>query len=248
MVEEKGDRFRDTMAATLRSDGSFLEPFYIKAQYKTASKASGRRADPSAALVRGMNNANMKAYVDHIDAQVEEPSRLLLDRLSSHKAKAILTYIEAKRCQDGRQKFKPLLLPPKGAILISPPDNSFFAYWKAKFYTFDRSTFELKMLAAKETWASVDPEIVESFFRGCHLLGMQREETLRRELLALVDPEIPVELQPHAEYYEAWLNGAFQVDGISAPRAVPLERATIPEDSALDGVYWREWGAHGKES
>ena len=233
------------MVATLSSDGSWLSPLYLKSQSKSASKASGRRVEASAQPLRGMNNLSMKVWADSLDSNVEEPTRLLMDRLSSHTSREVRNYIEAKRCKDGRQKFKVMLLPPKGAFLVSPLDNGFFSYWKSKFYKFDRSTFPLKMAAAKETWKLVDSEDVVAFFRGCYLTGKKREDTLRRELLELVDATIPEELQEHADYHEAWANGSFTVDGISAPRAIPFERPTLPEDDALDGVYWREWGAHG---
>lgn len=246
-MKAKGDSFRDTMAATLDSRGSWVPPFYIKTQSKSASYASGRRPAPDEKAVKGMNNQKMKEYADHLDRYVDEPTRLVLDRLGAHTSRAVRDYIEAKKCNDGRQKFKVMLLPPKSAFLISPLDFGFFSYWKAEYYKFDRSAPELKFWAANQTWKKVDSDKVVEFFRNCHLIGNETEATLRSKLLELVQVSVPEELEDVLDFYDGWLAGAFDVDGVSAPRDLPFEKPTQLDEGALDGVYWSNWGPHGKK-
>lgn len=224
------------MVATLSYDGEWIPPMYIKTQSGSASKASGRRPDPGDKPVKGMTNLLMQDYADHIDSYVDQPSLLILDRLSSHTAATTRQYIEAKRCTDGRQKFKLCLLPPKGAFLISPLDNGFFSYWKTKYHRYDRSTPQLKFWAANQTWKEVDPDIVVGFFENCFLIGRQREDTLRRKLHERVRFGVPEELEDEWEFYQGWLAGAYDVEGVSGPREAPLEPPTQLEDSALDSL------------
>jgi hypothetical protein len=117
VVLEDGESFRDTMAATLSSSGAWIPPFYIRSEYANASKASGRRPEVGKKPVKGMNIPKMKEYADHLDKYVDEPSVLVMDRLSSHTSKEIINYLESKTCSDGTQKFDVLLLPAKGAFL-----------------------------------------------------------------------------------------------------------------------------------
>jgi hypothetical protein len=91
----------------------------------------------------------------------------------------------------------------------------------------------------------VDPEVVKIFFDHCMLTGNQREDTLRRHFHAQVRTAIPEELEEEWEFYQGWLAGAFDVEGVSAPREAPLEPPTQLEDTALDGLYWTKWGPHG---
>jgi hypothetical protein len=43
VIEEIGDKFRDTVALTVRGDGVDIPPYIIIHTYKNASYASGRR-------------------------------------------------------------------------------------------------------------------------------------------------------------------------------------------------------------
>lgn len=248
VVKTRGDSFRDTMVATLNSDGSWIPPFYIKTQSKSASYASGRRPAPDEKAVKGMNNQKMKEYADHLDYYVDEPTRLVMDRLSAHTARTCRDYIEAKKCSDGRQKFKIFPLPPKSAFLISPLDFGFFSYWKSLYYKYDRSTPELKLWAANQAWKSVDPNKVVEFFRNCHLIGREKPSTLSKQLHELVRASVPEKLEDVLDFYDGWLSGAFEVDGVAAPRALPFERPTMLDKAGLDGIYWNTWGSHGKKS
>lgn len=235
------------MVATLDSEGGWIPPMYIKTQSGSASKASGRRPEVGEKPVKGMNNELMKEYADHIDRYVDRPSRLIYDRLSSHTAKATIQYIESKKCTDGRQKFKVCKIPPKGAFLVSALDNGFFAYWKEMFHRFDRSTPQLKFWAANQTWKLVQEEIVKGFFDNCLLTGRKKEKTIRRELHDRVRYGVPEELEEEWEFYQGWLAGAYDVEGVSGPREAALDSPTQLEDSALDGLYWNKWGPHGKK-
>jgi hypothetical protein len=245
VVELTGDSFRDTMVATLDSNGGWVPPLYLKTQSGSASQASGRRPPPGVNAVKGMNNKKMMEYGDHLDRYVDSPTRLLLDRLGAHTSKTVRDYIESKKCTDGRQKFKIFLLPPKSAFLISPLDFGFFGYWKQMYHKFDRSTTSLKFFAANQTWKQVEAAKVVEFFAACHLVGNEREDTLRTELHSLLRSAVPEELEEIWDFYDGWKSGAFRVDGVSAPREAPLIKPIQLEDAALDGVYWTNWGPHG---
>lgn len=245
VVGEEGDTYRDTMVATLLGDGRHLEPFYVESQYANASYASGRRPDPGEKPVKGMNIGKMKEYIDHIDVQVDEPKVLIFDRLSSHISKEVRDYAHSKKCSDGRQKFITMLLPPKAAFLISPCDMGFFSMWKSDFYKYDRSTKALKFSAAKQVWKSVDPEKVKNLFINCGLTSKEAQHVLRQRLVNEVRGGIPEELEDVWDFYDGWLSGAFEVEGATRPRSAPLEKPIQLPDAELNGVYWRNYGAHG---
>ncbi len=247
MVSEEGETYRDTMAATLVHDGSWIPPFYIRSEYANASKASGRRPDPGEKPVKGMNIIKMKEYADHLDKYTDEPTVLVLDRLSSHISHEVRDYFESKKCSDGSQKFKIKLLPAKGAFLISPLDFGFFGYWKAIFHKLDRSTPELKFWAANQAWKQVETDKVISFFEGTYLIGSQKESTLRRNLMSHVKGGIPENLEEVWDFYDGWVSGAFKVDGATPPRKITFEKPKQLLDSELDGIYWNNWGAHKKK-
>jgi hypothetical protein len=180
----------------------------------------------------------MKLYADHIDEYVTQPSLLLMDRLSSHTSKKSRNYIESKKTADGKQKFKTLLFPAKTPFLISPLDNSAFSLFKKKFYQFDRSTLDLKERAAYLAWKEISNDNFSAYFRNCGLVGGTRLPTLARRFQKEVKGDIPPEHKKSWEFYEAWLAGAINVDGVSRPRGSPLE---IPEqipEAELDGEYW----------
>ena len=246
-MQQTGDTYRDTMAATLDDQGFWYPPFFIKSQYANASYASGRRPNPNEKPIKGMTVPKMKEWIDMIDQYVDEPSILILDRLGSHKSKEAISYIESKKCSDGRKKFKVKLLPAKSAFLLSPLDFGFLGYWKAMFYKMDRSTPEQKFSAARKVWKDVDPEAIKNFFKACHLIGTESRQELQENLLSHVRGGIPENLEDVWDFYDGWKSGAFDVDGVSAPRDVPLEPPTLPLDSELNGHYWVNWGSHGHE-
>jgi len=233
------------MAATLDREGQWIPPFYIKSQYANASYASGRRPAPGKKPIKGMTVQKMKEYADHIEKYTDEPTVLCWDRLSSHKSKEVVSYFESKKCSDGRQKFKTRELPAKGAFLVSPLDFGFFGFWKGKYYKFDRSTPELKFFAANQTWKLITSDQIRQFFIGYFLIGNHSEATLRREMHAQVRSGIPENLEEVWDYYDGWMSGAYDVEGVSAPRTAPLEKPLQLLDSDLNGVYWRNWGPHG---
>lgn len=244
VVQERGDSYRDTMAATLAMDGTYVPPFYIKTQYANASKASGRRPAIGSKPIKGMTNEKMKEYCDHISLYTDDTVLLVWDRLSSHQSKEVIRYFESKRTSDGRQKFDIMALPPKGAFLISPLDWGFFGYWKNMYYKRDRSSTELKFLAAKETWKQVSENAIVNFFKATYIIGTQSESELRKLLRSQVRSGIPEELEEVWDFYDGWKSGAFDVDGVSAPRDVPMEKPLQLGESTLNGTYWCNWGGH----
>lgn len=245
VVKQSGDTYRDTMAATLVGDGTWLRPFFIKGEAGNASKASGRRPKAGQKAVKGMNVPNMLKYLDHIAKQVDRRCVLLLDRLSSHKAKKVREYAHSLKCSDGvTQKFEILLLPAKSAFLISPLDMGFFSMWKRGFYKYDRSTYPFKLLAAQHVWKSMQSQQIAELFVNCGITSKETPSKLRKRISAQVRSGIPEELEEVWEFYQGWLAGSFDIDGATRPRSDPKEKLICPPDSDLDGAYWVKRGPH----
>ena len=238
----EGDSFRDTAALTVRADGVDIPPFLIQGQVGNASFASGRRPKKGEKPVKGMTSDLMLRYGEHIQAYVEKPSLLILDRLSSHRSKKVIADLESYRTHDGQQKFKVLLLPPKTAFLISPLDNGVNSTFKKYFYTFDRSTFALKKAAVRKAWAMVKTESIANFASACGLDGKQSLVTLRSQFEKNVKSLVPEKLLQSFELYNRWIARVLDVDGADLQRGVELERPLQLEDSTIDGAVWVEWG------
>jgi hypothetical protein len=247
VVEQKGDTYRDSMAATLVADGSYLPPFYIQSQVGNASKASGRRPKPGEKAVKGMTVPNMVKYLDHVAAHVDRHCVLLWDRLSAHTSKKVRDYAHSLKCSDGiTQKFEILILPSKASFLISPLDMGFFSMWKQRYYKYDRSTYPFKLMAAQHVWKSMQSEKIVALFDNCGITSKETPKRLRERITALVRSGIPDELEEVWEFYQGWLAGAFDVEGATRPRAPPTEPLIIPLDSDLDGAHWVKRGPHKK--
>lgn len=243
MVKETGDTYRDTMAATLAGDGSFIPPFYIKGQAGNASLGSGRRPSPGSKPEKGMNIKEMIKYLDHVAKYVDRFCVLVLDRLSSHLSKDVKAHAVSLKCSDGvTQKFEILYLPAKTSFLISPLDMGFFSMWKREFYKYDRSTYPLKLMAANQVWKSMQPEKIASLFDYCGITSKETPTQLRKRITAQVRSGMPEELEEVWEFYQGWLAGAFDIEGAVRPRAPPTEALLTPEDSNLDGQYWVKRG------
>jgi hypothetical protein len=241
-VLNRGDSYRDTVALTVRADGVDIPPFLIKGQVGNASIASGRRPQKGQKPVKGMTTELMLRYAEHIHWYVKEPSLLILDRLSSHRAKKVISKLESYLTADGRQMFKVLLLPPKTAFLLSPLDNGVNSIFKKYFYTYDRSTYQLKKLAVLRAWNQVSTESVANFATACGLDGKRSLTTLRSQFEKNVKGIVPEKLLPSLELYDRWIARELDVDGANLHRGVELERPTQLEDSNMDGITWIEWG------
>lgn len=215
-----------------------IPAFFILGQYVTAPRASGRRPAAGAPPVKGMNSTMMKKYADHIDMYVEEPSLLLMDRLSSHTSKMVRRYIESFKTRDGRQKFFVMLFPTKSPFLISPLDNGANAIFKKNFYRYDRSTLEKKENSAYRAWREVSNESIRSFFVKCGLVGNRSLRLLREEFLKDVRPSIPEINQLSWEFYEAWKSHTINVEGVLRLRGSPLEIPAQLSEGEMDGNYW----------
>lgn len=240
---DTGDRYRDTLVLTIRADGVDIPPFFIKGEYLNASIASGRRPRSDQRPAKGMTIPLMKKYYDHLAEYVEEPSLVLMDRLSSHTSKSALKYLESKKTVDGRQKFIPLLLKPKTAFLISPLDNSAIGLFKNNFYKYDRSTLKLKEAAAYLAWKEVSNSALRGFVAHCGLVGNESLNSIRSRFMKEVKGGIPEKNQDVWNFYEGWLYGTFLVDGVKPPRGSPLLKPQQLEDAELDGRYWRTYGS-----
>jgi hypothetical protein len=242
VVLETGDKFRDTVALTLRADGVDIPPFTIIHTYKNASAASGRRCRANDSPIKGMNTSRMIDYVDHIAQYVQEPSLLLMDRLSSHTAGDVRRHIEAKMTADGQRLFIPIYLPPKTAFLISPLDMGAIAAFKAHYYRFDRSTIGLKLRAVHTAWNAVSNEALSNICLNCGIVGEETISSLRQRFLSQVVGSVPAELEVYADFYDSWKSGTIEVEGASRGRGVSLELPDQLPEGCLDGVYWTHFG------
>jgi hypothetical protein len=241
LVKTSGDRFRDTAALTVRADGKDIPPFFIKGQVGNASKASGRRPQPGQKAVGGMNVALMKKYAKHIAHYPSEPCLLLLDRASSHTSKKTIAELEDYLTPDGQQMFKVLFIPPKAAFLVSPLDNGVIAAFKQHFYSYDRSTFELKKSAAKLAWDEVSNDAIKNICSECGLDPDVPLLTIREKFEKNVHGFLPEKLKPYEKLYDQWIAGAIVIVGADLGRGVEYARPVQLDDGTLDGIKWIEW-------
>jgi hypothetical protein len=242
VVLETGDKFRDTVALTLRGDGVDIPPFTIVHTYRNASAASGRRCAANETPIKGMNTARMIDYIDHIAQYVQEPSLLLMDRLSSHVAGAVRRHMETKMTPDGQPLFIPIYLPAKTAFLISPLDMGAIAAFKAHYYRFDRSSIELKLRAVHAAWAAVSNEALRKICLNCGIVGEESLDSLRQRFMGHVVGSVPAELEVYADFYDSWKSAAIEVEGASRGRGITLELPEQLPEGCLDGVYWTHFG------
>ena len=185
-----------------------------------------------------MNLDLMKSYADHISLYVQEPSILLMDRLSSHTSKKARHYIESLKTVDGKQKFFVMFFPAKASFLISPLDNGALSLFKKNYYRYDRSTLEKKEKAAYLAWNEVSNDNLVSYFENCGLVGKRRISTLRKQFMTEVRGAIPAKHLPSWDYYDAWKCHAIQVEGALRPRGSPLDLPLQLPKAELDGKYW----------
>ena len=240
-MKTSGDRFRDTAALTVRADGKDIPPFFIKGQVGNASYASGRRPKRGEKAVGGMNVALMQKYAKHIAYYPNEPSLLLLDRASSHTSKKTIAELEEYLTADGRQMFKVMFIPHKAAFLVSPLDNGVIAAFKQHFYSYDRSTFELKKSAAKLAWDEVSNDAIENICSECGLDPDVPLLTICEKFEKNVHGFLPEKLKPYEKLYDQWIAGAIVIVGADLGRGVEYARPVQLDDGTLDGIKWIEW-------
>jgi hypothetical protein len=242
VVKENGDRFRDTVALTVRGDGVDIPPFFILHTYKNAAKRSGRRCEKNQTPAKGMNNARMKQYVDYIADYVQEPSLLIMDRLSSHTAGEVIRHVCSKMTPNGDQLLFPILIPPKTAFLISPLDMGAIGAFKSHYYKLDRSTFHRKVRAMSQAWDAVSNGAIENICLNCGIVGEESLSSIRKRFLKEVLGVIPTKMTKMLEYYDAWKSGQIEVEGATRGRKVALEIPQHLEGEELDGEYWTKFG------
>jgi hypothetical protein len=194
-----------------------------------------------------MNITHMKAYIDHIAEYVEETSALVMDRLSSHTSKIIRDYLKRWKTHEGRPLFVPIYLEPKTSLLVSPLDMGAIGEFKSYFYRLDRTTPELKKLAAYQAWRQVSNDNLRSYFLNCGLVGEEEISSIRDRFLKEVRGGVPPQLEEIREFYDAWRSGAIDVEGAHLTRAVPLELPKQLPTGRLEGKYWVHYGPHGKK-
>jgi hypothetical protein len=241
VVVNDSDCYRDTMMAAVRGDGVDFPLFFIQSQYGNASRASGRRPPPNTKPIKGMTEAEMYKWIDMMSNYVQEPSLLLLDRLSVHKSKRVIEYIESWKLSDGRQMFKVKLLKPKTSFLISPLDMGLFGAFKKYLYQLDRSSYGLKVRAARAAWRAVSNQAVINSFRHCGIVCSDSLDTLRGRYMKQVRSDIPEEFKEVWDFYDGWRSGAFDIEGCISPHSDPLASPSQLDESALDGFYWNHY-------
>lgn len=230
----------------MRGDGVDIPPFFTLHTYKNASKASGRRCERGETPVKGMTNARMKEYIDHLADYVQEPSLLIMDRLSSHKAGEVIRHISSKKTATGEQLLYPILLPPKTAFLISPLDMGAISAFKSHFYQLDRSSIERKRKAVVQAWAAVSNDTLKNICINCGIVGEETLQSLRTRFMKQVVGVVPEKLEELLDFYDAWKSGLIEVEGATRGRGVTLEIPQQPSEDDLDGNYWRNYGGHRK--
>jgi len=242
VVQESGDMFRDTVALTVRGDGVDIPPFTIVHTYRNASQATGRRCAANERPVKGMDTGRMIDYINRISQFVQETSLLLMDRLSSHTAARVRTYIDGKLLPDGARMFVPVYLPPKTAFLISPLDMGAIAAFKMHYYGLDRSTIELKLRAVHAAWDAVPNEALRNICLNCGIIGDESIDSLRHRFMSEVVGSVPSELEDQATFFDSWKSAAIEVEGASRGRGVTLDIPGQLPAAHLDGIYWTNYG------
>ena len=238
MVRETGDKFRDTVALTVRGDGVDIPPYLIIHTYKNASYASGRRCSADETPIKGMNTPRMIDYIDHLDQYVMEPSLLCLDRLSSHTAKAVKKHLSTKLTADGEEKFIPIYHPTKTSFLCSPLDMGTIANFKQNFYGLDRSTIEDKISAVYQAWDGVSNQSLRNILLNSGVVGEETIQSLRQRWMKEVVGAVPPELEETLDFYDAWRAGYIEVEGVARGRGVDYEKPRQLPEGRMDGVYW----------
>lgn len=193
-----------------------------------------------------MTNARMKEYIDHLADYVQEPSLLIMDRLSSHKAGEVIRHISSKKTATGEQLLYPILLPPKTAFLISSLDMGAISAFKSHFYQLDRSSIERKRKAVVQAWAAVSNDTLKNICINCGIVGEETLQSLRTRFMKQVVGVVPEKLEELLDFYDAWKSGLIEVEGATRGRGVTLEIPQQPSEDDLDGNYWRNYGGHRK--
>jgi len=242
VVKEMGDRFRDTVALTVRGDGVDIPPYIIVHTYRNASYKSGRRCAVHEEPVKGMDIARMKDYIQHLSQYVHKQSLLCMDRLSSHTSAKVIRYIESFKLPSGEKKFIPLLLAPKTAFLISPLDMGVNAAFKAYFHQFDRHTIDLKIRAVQQAWDKVSNESIVNICINCGVVGEEPIEALRGRFEKGVVNTVPAEIASHCNFYDSWVSGHIDIVGVHLRRGVQLDQPEQLSEDYMDGVYWTNYG------
>lgn len=242
VVEETGDTIRDTVVLTVRGDGVDIPPWFIKHTSKTASFASGRRCAGDEMPIKGMNTSLMIEYINHVADHITEPSLLVMDRLSSHKAAAVFQHLRTFVTSTGQQLLTPFLLPAKSAFLISPLDMGAIAAFKSNFYKEKRSTLEEKQQAMQRAWHQVSNDSLRNIFHHCGLVGEEDIASICQRFMKEVVGEVPEQLEATLDYYDAWVSGAIEVDGADPGRGVTDEAPLQLTEARLDGKYWQNYG------
>jgi len=241
VVHSADDKWRDTVALTVRGDGVDIEPFIIVHKSKKASKTSGRKCAPDETPVKGMDTSHMIRYIDHISKFISEPSLLLLDRLSAHTAAPVRLHIESKLTPSGDRLIYPIYLPPKSSFLISPLDMGALAAFKSNFHKLDRSTLALKLKSVTDAWSQVTNESLRDICIHCGIVGDRPLDTLRSQFMEEVVGSVPEELVKYVDFYDAWEAKAIEVEGVTRGRRKRIGSPMQLREGYMNGEYWNNY-------
>ena len=155
------------MVACIRGDGKRLSMFWIDHKRKGQKPLPHQMLISKEERVAGMNLNLMKEWSEFALQHMKRGDVLILDRLSSHLNKAVISMFEKKDVIY-------LLLPPKGSLLLSPLDRGFFGVFEKKYrdQLSRTSRFEndRKLKTANSEYIhSIQTENVVKFFRDCGL-------------------------------------------------------------------------------
>ena len=114
------------MVVCIRGDGKRLSMFWIDHKRKGQKPLPHQMLISKEERVAGMNLNLMKEWSEFALQHMKSGDVLILDRLSSHLSKEVISMFEKKDVIY-------LLLPPKGSLLLSPLDRGFFGVFEKKY-------------------------------------------------------------------------------------------------------------------
>jgi hypothetical protein len=242
VLGEEGDPFRDTVALTVRADGSCLPPYFITHTYKNAARDTGRRCEQDQVPVKGMNVDRMKEYIDFICYHIHEHSLFVMDQLSSHCALAVTNYIQSKLTANGQQLLIPILLPPKTSFLVSPLDMGVISAFKAHFKKLDRATLHLKKKAVCAALNEVSQESIANIWQNCGITGDESFESIRGRFLKELGGLVPEGHEDYLEFFDMWESRAINVEGVHRGRGEILQTPQYLPGTQPTGRRWTRFG------
>ena len=188
-----------------------------------------------------MSTAGMVEWAETYQNDFRPDSVLVLDRLGAHLNAEVREVLS-----DAGIAIRPL--PPKGALLLSPLDNGFFADFNNIFVeSMARRPVDeqwRKWNAACEAYQAVPACNIEVYFRKCGLIGRGSLRAVRDNFLSRQGSFAGTDQEELLNTFEKWSIGEMHITGTNRLRKFELGRPLQLPDAALNGSYWMNWGTH----